>query len=220
MRRILAPSGSVLACEAISRRRSADGRRRRRPLARHDAEDRRTPGRGTSRAVTAYPAIGGGREIDVWMHSVSRQTGRSLLVQDQDRSEIEDSGDFQRDTRTSRQIVSAFSVMEPDNALPAPGDVVRAKYRVEGIIGSGGMGAVLAARHVVTGKPVALKWLRANLARDPEWMQRFLREARAAGRIQHPNVVDIYDVEEHRGVLFLVMERLNGRPLSTVLAEN
>jgi serine/threonine protein kinase len=140
------------------------------------------------------------------------------LVQEQDRSEIEDGGDFQRETQASRQIVSAFSVMESDNTLPAPGDVVRAKYRVEGIIGSGGMGAVLAARHVVTGKPVALKWLRANLAREPEWMQRFLREARAAGRIQHPNVVDIYDVDEHRGVLFLVMERLNGRPLSAVLA--
>jgi serine/threonine-protein kinase len=101
--------------------------------------------------------------------------------------------------------------------LPAPGAVVKGKYRVEGLIGDGGMSTVLAARHVVTGKPVALKWLRARLAKDPEWMRRFLREARAAGRVHHPNVVDVYDIDEHGGVLFLVMERLKGRPLSAVL---
>lgn len=79
------------------------------------------------------------------------------------------------------------------------------------------MGAVLAARHIVTDKPVALKWLRGALAHNPEWMQRFIREARAAGRVHHPNVVDIYDVDDHQGALFLVMERLHGRSLEELL---
>jgi serine/threonine protein kinase len=107
--------------------------------------------------------------------------------------------------------------MMREEVLPSSGALVKGKYRVEGIIGGGGISAVLAARHVVTGKPVALKWLRAGLSADPEWMRRILREARAAGRVHHPNVVDVYDIDEHAGVLFLVMERLRGKTLAAAL---
>lgn len=106
----------------------------------------------------------------------------------------------------------------PGNALPAIGDEIAGKYRIESIVGQGGMGAVFAARNVLTGKRVAIKWLlpehAASTSRD-----RLLREAQIAASIDHPNVVDIYDVGEHQGGLFLVMEYLRGRALSDVLAE-
>ncbi|MFI5307112.1 MAG: serine/threonine-protein kinase [Polyangiales bacterium] len=104
-----------------------------------------------------------------------------------------------------------------DRAMPQPGDVVAGKYRIETIIGEGGMGAVFAASHKVTGKRVALKWMLPALAADEGAVQRFMREAHAAGRIDHPNVVDIYDVGEHEGSIFLVMEYLTGEPLTKAL---
>ncbi len=102
--------------------------------------------------------------------------------------------------------------------LPAVGDEIAGKYRVETIIGQGGMGAVFSARNVLTGKRVAIKWLLPEHA-GSSTRERLLREARIACSIEHPNVVDIYDVGEHQGGLFLVMEYLRGQPLSDVLAE-
>jgi serine/threonine protein kinase len=97
---------------------------------------------------------------------------------------------------------------------PRPDDRVADRYLVLEEIGQGGMGRVLAARNEATGKRVALKHL---LDPDPTAAARFEREARAAGRIHHPNVVDVYDVIHDHGVMFLVMELLRGEPLSSVL---
>lgn len=98
---------------------------------------------------------------------------------------------------------------------PQPGDVVAGKYRIEGILGRGGMGRVLAARHTTTGKKVALKWVLDPDSGDAQ--ERFAREARAAGRIHHANVVDVYDVLEHEGAMCLVMELLHGESLASLL---
>jgi eukaryotic-like serine/threonine-protein kinase len=98
--------------------------------------------------------------------------------------------------------------------MPRAGDVVAGKYRIEDVIGEGGMGAVYAATHTLTGKRVALKWMLPELAADEGAVQRFIREAQAAGRIDHPNVVDVYDVGEHDGSTFLVMEYLQGETLT------
>src|SRR5688500_16756812 len=98
--------------------------------------------------------------------------------------------------------------------MPRAGDVVAGKYRIEEVIGEGGMGAVYAATHTLTGKRVALKWILPALAADQGAVQRFIREAQAAGRIDHPNIVDIYDVGEHEGSTFLVMEYLHGETLT------
>ena len=96
--------------------------------------------------------------------------------------------------------------------------VLAAKYRVTRTLGEGGMGVVLAAEHVVSGKPVAIKWLHPKMANEPDAGQRFVREARAAARVRHPNVVDVYDVVQQDGTVFLVMELLEGEPLSAVIA--
>ena len=100
------------------------------------------------------------------------------------------------------------------SSLPAPGAIVGGKYRVEGLIGRGGMGVVLAATHRVTGRRVALKWLLRDEQHDAELTQRLVREAQAAGRVRHENVVDVYDVGEHEGAMFLVMELLEGETLA------
>jgi serine/threonine-protein kinase len=106
----------------------------------------------------------------------------------------------------------------PGTALPAIGDEIAGKYRIESVLGQGGMGAVFAARNALTGKRVAIKWLLPEHAASTS-RERLLREAQIAASIDHPNVVDIYDVGEHQGGLFLVMEYLRGRNLADVLAE-
>ena len=102
--------------------------------------------------------------------------------------------------------------------MPKAGDEIADKYRIEQLIGVGGMGAVFSARHLLTGKRIALKWMLPELAKDLDAVHRFLREAHAAGRISHPNVVDVYDVGRHGESYFLVMEFLQGEPLTSALA--
>ncbi|HET6338518.1 MAG TPA: serine/threonine-protein kinase [Polyangiales bacterium] len=102
--------------------------------------------------------------------------------------------------------------------MPKPGDLVASKYVIEQLLGEGGMGAVFAATHRFTGKQVAIKWMLPELARDEDAVHRFMREAQAAGRINHPNVVDVYDVGQHEDSFFLVMELLRGEPLTTALS--
>jgi tRNA A-37 threonylcarbamoyl transferase component Bud32 len=90
-------------------------------------------------------------------------------------------------------------------------------YRISHRIGSGGMGEVYEAVHVKLRKRVALKTLRRALARSGEARARFLREGETASSLRHPHVVDITDVGEADGIPFLVMELLEGEPLSALL---
>jgi serine/threonine-protein kinase len=100
----------------------------------------------------------------------------------------------------------------PQATPPAVGSVLGGKYRIESPLGRGGMGFVFRARHVVTGRAIALKWMLPR--HDAEQSsQRFRREAEAIGRIRHPNVVDIYDVESTAEATYLVMELLDGETL-------
>ena len=102
-------------------------------------------------------------------------------------------------------------------SLPTPGAIVGDRYRIESLLGEGGMGAVFRARHELMDRPVAVKWLRPELAHNEDARDRFLREARNAARIRHPNVVDIYDVGVHDGSPFMVMELLEGESFEEVL---
>ena len=104
-----------------------------------------------------------------------------------------------------------------DRGMPKAGDVIAGKYRIESLIGEGGMGAVFSATHVHTGRRLAVKWLLPDVARSGAAIQRLFREAQATGRIDHPNVVDVYDVGEQDGSAFLVMELLTGETLTKAL---
>jgi serine/threonine protein kinase len=103
------------------------------------------------------------------------------------------------------------------------GQVLDAKYRLERLLGQGGMGAVFLATHLGTDRYVALKLIAPQLMRNEEFVERFKREARAAGRLRHPNVVDVTDFgfsgNGDDRVAYLVMEYLDGCTLSDVLAE-
>ncbi len=95
-----------------------------------------------------------------------------------------------------------------------PGQLIADRYRLERVLGEGGMGTVFAAANALTGKPVAIKCLHADLTENEEYTARFLREAQVAGRIDHPNVVNIFDVGRHKNHIFLVMELLQGETLA------
>jgi serine/threonine protein kinase len=102
-------------------------------------------------------------------------------------------------------------------AVPSLGSVIADKYRIEELIARGGMGAVYMATHLVSGKKVALKWMLPALGQVPGAKERFVREACATARIEHPNVIDIYDVGNDRGSVYLVMELLRGETLAEYL---
>jgi serine/threonine protein kinase len=94
------------------------------------------------------------------------------------------------------------------------GAILDGKYRVGGLLGRGGMGAVFSAEHLGTGRAVAIKVILPQLVRHPEALERFRREARAAGRLRHPNIVDVTDFGIARvgdnDIAYLVMEYLEG----------
>lgn len=91
-------------------------------------------------------------------------------------------------------------------------------YRIESVIGEGGMGVVYRARDMALGRDVALKCLHMNLAGDPEVRRRFVREARVLRTWSHPGAVAIYDFIEHEHVLAIVMELVEGENLAQHLA--
>jgi len=108
----------------------------------------------------------------------------------------------------------------PDD-VPRPGEVIANKYVVGRVLGVGGMGVVVAARHIQLQQPVAVKFMLGSKRPAAEAVARFLREARTAGRLRSEHVVRVHDVgTTERGEPFMVMELLDGRDLGARLAEH
>ncbi|MBX3269512.1 MAG: protein kinase [Sandaracinaceae bacterium] len=100
------------------------------------------------------------------------------------------------------------------------GKVVAGRYRLETLLGEGGMGVVYRARHVLIDRVVALKLIRPDLRGETHLRAWMLREARAANRVDHAHIVEIHDVgETEEGELYLVMEYLTGAALSSEIAK-
>jgi eukaryotic-like serine/threonine-protein kinase len=116
---------------------------------------------------------------------------------------------------TATSCAEEGAALESPRVLPY---VLLDRYRFLRVLGKGGMGLVLAAEDRRLGREVAIKLLRPDHFDDPEFRGRFEREARALARIQHPNVIALYDSGElPDATMFLVMEKLAGRDLARVL---
>jgi serine/threonine-protein kinase len=94
------------------------------------------------------------------------------------------------------------------------------KFELHDMIGEGAMGVVWKAYDTVIRRYVALKLLPTRVGKTPDARQRFMREARAAGVLQHPNLVTLYDLGEAEGQLYIAMELVEGRDLSAMIAAN
>lgn len=99
----------------------------------------------------------------------------------------------------------------------APGTLIAGRYRIAGILGSGGMGEVYRADDTKLDQPVALKFLPARLARDPILLARLHDEVRLGRQVSHPNVCRLYDIAEWEGAHFVAMEYVDGEDLAKLL---
>jgi serine/threonine protein kinase len=101
------------------------------------------------------------------------------------------------------------------------GSVLDSRYRLLSLLGEGGMGQVYEGKHLLLGRRVAVKVLPEQLSEDPRFRARFVREARAASKITHLNVVQVLDFgESPDGPAYIVMEFLEGRDLRNLLRKS
>jgi serine/threonine-protein kinase len=110
-------------------------------------------------------------------------------------------------------VSSAGFELDPTTGRP----LQIAGYRIEEVAGRGGMGVVYRAKHLHLGRTVALKLLNPELAASEEFRERFVREARAAAELEHPNIVPVYDAGEVEGRLYLAMKFIEGTDLAQLL---
>ena len=119
-------------------------------------------------------------------------------------------------TDTLRRVPAAVPAR-----MPRPGDTFAGRYVIDRLLGRGGMGVVYLATQAPLGRQVAVKVLKPpeSLEDDPNFDERFLREAAAAARLSHPNTITIHDFgQDDEGALYIVMEYLEGNDVRTVLA--
>jgi serine/threonine protein kinase len=110
------------------------------------------------------------------------------------------------------------SLIDADLRLPEPGELVAQKFRIERLLGRGGMGAVFVAQHEILRQRVALKLILAEYALSPDALPRFLNEARALARIQGEHVARVIDIGTlERGIPYMVLEYLEGADLDRLL---
>jgi serine/threonine protein kinase len=114
------------------------------------------------------------------------------------------------DDRETRRIRRFLDLCKPD---PLVGTVLGGRYRIERLVGTGAMGSVYRAHHLRLDKPIAIKVLNAAIRNDEAFAARFLAEARAASRLDHPGILRVLDFGDDDELLYMVMELLDGDSL-------
>src|SRR5262245_27692315 len=99
--------------------------------------------------------------------------------------------------------------MSPESNDPLIG-MILGGCKIQTLLGRGGMGTVYKAHHLALDKPVALKVLAGHLESDAEFVERFLREARAAAKVDHPNVIHVLNVAEENSLHFIILQFVDG----------
>jgi serine/threonine-protein kinase len=128
--------------------------------------------------------------------------------------------DFPEGSRFCPSCGAAALATGVEPADPWLGRVVNGKFRVDSLLGQGGMGRVYKATHLTLDRPVVLKMLHRGLTSDPSVAGRFRREAKAASRLVNPHSIQVLDFgEAEDGTLFMAMEYLPGRDLGAILAK-
>ena len=92
-------------------------------------------------------------------------------------------------------------------------------YRIQALLGEGGMGSVYRAYDSKLARPVALKVMHRHLANQSQFRQRFMQEAQAVGRLSHPSIVVVHDFDNHEGEFYIVMEFVPGLSLGGYIKE-
>ena len=100
------------------------------------------------------------------------------------------------------------------------GSVLGGRYRLVELLGQGGMATIYRARDAQLDRDVAVKLLRPEFGRDPDFLARFRDEAKAAASLSHPNIVAVFDFGEEQSDPYIVMELIDGQDLSSILREN
>jgi eukaryotic-like serine/threonine-protein kinase len=118
------------------------------------------------------------------------------------------------------EMFAAKSLSFNLTAVLEPGSVLSGRYRIETMLGLGGMGAVYKAQDSVLSRTVAVKIIRPDLASDPSLLQRFKQEVILARQVSHRNVIRLYDIAEGDGITYITMEYVEGTDLRTYVELN
>jgi len=173
----------------------------------------------------APPIRASWNQLDGWLWAVDAGMGRGLVPwpavagalrgEESPRARL---GMLLGTIAASMGLLIGRSPVAPTEAVTAPARLLGNRYRIESLIGQGGMGVVFAATDETLGRPVAIKLMREEHLDSAGGRERFQHEARAAASLSHPNIVTIHDFGVNdEGVPYLVMERLVGRSLRAAL---